>query len=98
MITQNENVQELVSGRTLVVDMNMKGWFARAETVQVLLSDLRPLQNHNHFGSTMFRAICAKHHFLQTKYNSIFKLCYEYLTDKAFRQIILSILGFFLIN
>jgi hypothetical protein len=47
--------------------MGMKEWFARVEPMRVLLkiSDMKGLQNHSHFGSTMFRAICAK--LLQAK-------------------------------
>jgi hypothetical protein len=47
----------------------VKGWCARGEPVRDLLSDMRALQNHRHFGSTstMHRAICTKQLFLQTK-------------------------------
>ncbi len=73
MITQSfENSQKSVFGRTLEAHMGTKGWFARGDPVRDLLTDLRALQNRRHFWATIFRAICAKYYFLQTKYNSIF--------------------------
>jgi hypothetical protein len=72
MITQSfENSQKSVFGRTLEAHMGMKGWFTRKEPVlDLLLWGL--FRTAVTFGSIMFRAICAKHRFLQTKYNSIF--------------------------
>jgi hypothetical protein len=46
-----ENYQKSVLCRTLVVNMSMKYWFARVETVRDLLSDLSALENRRHFES-----------------------------------------------
>jgi hypothetical protein len=69
-----ENSQKSVFGRTLEPHMIMKDSKSRLIPMCSKFSDLRALQNRRHFGSTMFRTICAKQRFLQTtrKYNSIF--------------------------
>jgi hypothetical protein len=68
MITQSfENSQKPVFGRTLVLVLGMKDSKNCIISMSSKLSDLRALQNHRYFGSTRFRAICAKHSFLQTK-------------------------------
>jgi hypothetical protein len=56
MIAQSfENSQKSVFGWTLEAHMCMKGWFAKGESMRVLLSDIMALQNRRHFGSTMLR-------------------------------------------